>query len=34
VLEGRYFFMDTLSGGLRLAFGDADTIGVGMRLTF
>ena len=34
VLEGRYFFMDTFSGGLRLAFGDADTIGVGMRLTF
>jgi hypothetical protein len=34
VAEGRYFFTDTFSGGLRLAFGDADTIGVGMRLTF
>jgi hypothetical protein len=34
VLEGRYFFMDTLSGGLHLSFGDADTVGVGMRLTF
>jgi hypothetical protein len=34
MLEGRYFFMDTLSGGLHLSFGDADTIGVGVRLTF
>ena len=34
VLEGRYFFVDNFSGGLRLEFGDADSIGVGARMTF
>ncbi|HEX2495060.1 MAG TPA: outer membrane beta-barrel protein [Steroidobacter sp.] len=34
VLEGRYFFVDNVSGGLRLELGDADLIGIGARLTF
>ena len=35
VLEGRYFFMDQLAGGLLLQFGgDVQTIGVNMRVTF
>jgi len=34
VVEGRYFFIENVSGGLRLEFGDADTIGIGARLTF
>lgn len=34
VLEGRYFFIENVSGGLRLDFGDRDAIGVAARLTF
>lgn len=34
VLEGRYFFIENVSGGLRLQFGDEDSMGVGARLTF
>jgi hypothetical protein len=34
VLEGRYFFMPNVSGGLRLEFGDEDAIGIAGRLTF
>jgi hypothetical protein len=34
VLEGRYFFMPNVSGGLRLEFGDEDSIGIAGRLTF
>ncbi|MGH8178946.1 MAG: outer membrane beta-barrel protein [Steroidobacter sp.] len=34
VLEGRYFFIENVSGGLRLDFGDEDTIGIAARLTF
>ncbi len=33
-LEGRYFFIDNVSGGLRLEFGDRDAIGIAARLTF
>jgi Outer membrane protein beta-barrel domain len=34
VLEGRYFFIENVSGGLRLEFGDEDSIGVAAHLTF
>jgi hypothetical protein len=34
VLEGRYFFLSNVSGGLRLEFGDEDAIGIAGRLTF
>lgn len=35
VLEGRYFFLDNLSGGLRLEFGDdIDSMALGVRITF
>jgi hypothetical protein len=34
VLEGRYFFVPNVSGGLRLEFGDRDAIGLAARLTF
>lgn len=34
VVEGRYFFVENFSGGLRLEFGDADSIGIAGRFTF
>jgi len=35
VLEGRYFFLDALAGGLLLQFADdANTIGINVRYTF
>ena len=34
VLEGRYFFMEQLTGGLLVEFGDATTIGLNVRVTF
>jgi len=34
VLEGRYFFMNQLAGGLSLQLGDATTVGINVRLTF
>lgn len=35
VLEGRYFFMENLAGGLRLEFGDdIDSMALGVRITF
>jgi len=35
VLEGRYFFMENLAGGLRLEFGDdIDSTALGLRVTF
>jgi hypothetical protein len=35
VVEGRYFFLEQLSGGLLVQFGDdVTTIGLGARLTF
>jgi hypothetical protein len=35
ILEGRYFFLEQLSGGLRLEFGDdIDSMALGVRMTF
>ena len=35
VLEGRYFFMENLAGGLRLELGDdIDSTALGVRVTF
>lgn len=35
VLEGRYFFMENLAGGLRFEFGDdIDSTALGLRVTF
>ena len=34
VLEGRYFFIENVSGGLRLQFGDEDVLGIAARMTF
>ena len=35
LLEGRYFFLDNLAGGLLLDLNDdGNTLGVGVRLTF
>lgn len=34
VIEGRYFFVENISGGLRLEFGDRDALGIAARLTF
>jgi len=35
IFEGRYFFLDQFSGGLRLEFGDdIDSMALGLRMTF
>jgi hypothetical protein len=34
VVEGRYFILENVSGGLRLEFGDEDSMGIAARLTF
>lgn len=35
VLQGRYFFMENIAGGLRLEFGDdIDSMSLGVRVTF
>ena len=35
VLEGRYFFVENVAGGLSLSFGDDVTsLGLNVRLTF